>query len=129
MLRPALSLGPRVPRSCRTWRAAKSGLVSLLFLHADALEREGEIEILVSSADRSPFADFGLTTVGSAIYIRIGPRGGDSGHSIFRSMQRVSHPTEYVSALVRMVGGMLIAATSADRPQAMHLFLPVARKE
>lgn len=100
-------------------------LAVLILLHADALDRGNNIEITARAADDSPFAEFGLALASSALYIRVDRRNEHATYSVLRSLPLSSEPTKYASALVRMVGGMLISGTAPDAVNAMHLFLPL----
>ena len=101
-------------------------LAVLILLHADALDRGNNIEIIAGAADKSPFAEFGLAFASSALYIRVDHRNQHATYSVLRNLPLSSEPTKYASALVRMVGGMLISGTAPDAVNAMHLFLPLA---
>lgn len=141
-LRPLLK---RLEKACnRTWpgqitfridvpagasvRAAEPHMIQLLavliLLHADTLDRGGAVEIVAGAADESPFTDFGLAFASSAVYLRI-ERGQPATYSVLRSLPLSGEPTKYASALVRMVGGMLISGTAPEGLNAMHLFLPL----
>jgi len=100
-------------------------LALLLLLHADALDRSRKVKVLAGGAEQSPFADFGLAITSSALYIRIDRADASPAYSVLRSLPMTSEPTKYVSALVRTVGGMLVAGTSPERASAMHLVLPL----
>ena len=102
-------------------------LAVLVLLHADALDRGNGIEIIAGAADKSPFAEFGLAFAPSALYIRVDRRSERATYSVLRSLPLSSEPTKYASALVRMVGGMLISGTAPDAVNAMHLFLPLVQ--
>ncbi len=99
-------------------------LAVLILLHADALDRGNTIEVSVGAADKSPFAEFGLAFASSALYIRVNRRDQQATFSVLRNLPLSSEPTKYASALVRMVGGMLISGSAPDTANAMHLFLP-----
>jgi hypothetical protein len=45
--------------------------------------------------------------------------------SVLRNIPDPVRPRQYAPALVRMVGGLLIAGTAPERTTAMHLFLPM----
>jgi PAS domain S-box-containing protein len=100
-------------------------LALLVLLYADALDRGALLDVSAGTAERSPFADFGLTSTSSALYVRIDRRDAQPTYSVLRNLSFSAEPTRYASALVRMVGGMLIAGTAPDRLSAMHLFLPL----
>jgi len=100
-------------------------LAVLILVHADALDRGNGIEIVAGSAEKSPFADFGLAFVSSAVYIRIDRRSQHATYSVLRSLPLSAEPTKYAAGLVRMVGGMLISGSAPDGLNAMHLFLPL----
>ena len=100
-------------------------LALLLLLYADALDRGAGVEVTARTAEQSPFADFGLADAPSGLYVRIDRRDAQPTFSVLRSLPFSAEPTKYASALVRMVGGMLIAGTAPDRPSAMHLLLPL----
>lgn len=100
-------------------------LAVLILLHADALDRGNNIEIVAGSADKSPFAEFGLASASSALYIRVDRHNQGAKYSVLRSLPLSSEPTKYASTLVRMVGGMLISGSAPDAVNAMHLFLPL----
>jgi len=117
-----------VPASTRL-QAAEPHMVQMLavlmLLYADSLDRGHRIEFVAGTADKSPFADFGLSLASSAIYIRIDRRNQDATYSVLRNLPITAEPTKYASALVRMVSGMLIAGTAPYGLSAIHLFLPV----
>lgn len=100
-------------------------LAVMILLHADTLDRGSALEIVAGSADQSPFADFGLAFASAALYIRIERRNQPATYSVLRSLPLAAEPTKYASALVRMVGGMLISSTAPEGLNAMHLFLPL----
>jgi len=100
-------------------------LALLILLHAEALDRGAEVEVIVGSAEKSPFTDFGLAFASSAAYVRIARRDAQPTFSVLRSLAFSAEPTKYTASLVRMVGGMLIAGTAPGRASAMHLFLPL----
>lgn len=100
-------------------------LAVLILLYADLLDRGVEVEVTAGTAERSPFADFGLAFASSAVYIRIGRRDAHPTYSVLRTLQFTAERTRYASALVRMVGGMLVGGTAPEGLNAMHLFLPV----
>jgi len=100
-------------------------LAVLLLLYADALDLGSAVEVTAGAADKSVFTDFGLAFASPAMYIRLDRR--NATYSVLRSLPLSAEPTKYVSALVRMVGGMLIAGTAPDGLSAMHLFLPLER--
>ena len=117
-----------LPRNARIAATAPHmiQLLSLLILlHEDSLDRGAGVSVRATNAKDSPFADFGLAFAPSAIYIRIDRSDSRTTYSVLRSLPFSAEPTKYASALVRMVGGMLMASTAPDRPSAMHLFLPV----
>jgi PAS domain S-box-containing protein len=99
-------------------------LAVMILLHADTLDRGSGLEMTAGGADQSPFADFGLAFASSALYIRIERRQHPT-YSVLRSLPLSAEPTKYASALVRMVGGMLISSTAPEGLNAMHLFLPL----
>jgi len=100
-------------------------LAVLILLHTDALVRGDGIEIVAGSAEKSPFADFGLASVSSAVYIRIDRRSRHTTYSVLRNLPLSAEPTKYAAGLVRMVGGMLISGSAPDGLNAIHLFLPL----
>jgi PAS domain S-box-containing protein len=100
-------------------------LALLILLYADALDGGAGVDFTAGTAEKSPFADFGLAFASSALYIRIDRRDAQPTYSVLRSLPFSAEPTKYASALVRMVGGMLIAGAAPDRLSAMHLFLPL----
>jgi hypothetical protein len=98
-----------------------------MLLYADALDGGAGVDFTAGAADKSPFADFGLASESSALYVRIERRDAKPTYSVLRSLPFSAEPTKYASALVRMVGGMLIAGAAPDRLSAMHLLLPLQR--
>jgi PAS domain S-box-containing protein len=100
-------------------------LALLILLYSDALDRGAEIEVAAGSAEKSPFAEFGLAADAPALYLRIDRRDERPSYSVLRSLPFTTEPTKYTSALVRMVGGMLISGTAPGRLSALHLFLPL----
>lgn len=103
-------------------------LLSLLILrYADALQRGSALEVTAAANEKSPFAEFGLIAgkAVQAMYIRLDRRDRQTSYSVLRNVPPFAEPTQYVSALVRMVGGMLIAGIAPDEVSAMHLFLPL----
>ena len=100
-------------------------LAVLILLHADALDRGSGIEIVAGAAEESPFGDFGLAFASPALYIRIARRNQPATFSVLRNLPLSAEPTRYASALVRMVGGMLMSGTAPEGSNAMHLFLPL----
>lgn len=100
-------------------------LAVLVLLHADTLDRGGALEMVAGTPDQSPFADFGMAFGGSGLYIRFERRNPHPTYSVLRSLPLSAEPTKYASALVRMVGGMLISSTAPEGLNAMHLFLPM----
>lgn len=100
-------------------------LALLILLHVDALERGAKVEVTAGGIEKSPFADFGLASAPSALYIRIDRRDAQPTYSVLHSLPFSAEPTRYAASLVRMVGGMLLAGTAPGRPSAMHLFLPL----
>jgi len=117
-----------LPRNARV-AATEPHMIQLLsllmLLYGDSLEGGAGVSIRAVNAENSPFADFGLAFASSALYIRIDRRDSQTTYSVLRSLPFSAEPTKYASALVRMVGGMLMASTAPDRPSAMHLFLPI----
>lgn len=102
-------------------------LLSLLLLrYVEALNRGEVVEVVAGTSEQSPFSDFGLIpgTEAPALYIRMDRRDQSPNYSVLRTVSWSAEPTRYVSILVRMVGGMLIAGTAPDETSAMHLFLP-----
>jgi PAS domain S-box-containing protein len=100
----------------------------LLSLYADVMDQGAHIEIESKSAEQSLFAEFGLIAAPSAVYIRIGRAEQGLTYSVLRNVPRSTEPTRYAAALVRMVGGMLVAGAGPDRLNAMHLFLPASSR-
>jgi PAS domain S-box-containing protein len=99
-------------------------LLSLLtLLYAGVMETGTSIEIFVGPIEESIFADFGLAGGPAAVYVRIA-RERRSEYSVLRNTLRTTEPTKYASALVRMVGGLLIAGAAPDELNALHLLLP-----
>jgi len=120
-----------VPKTA-TVNAAEPHLLQLLslliLLYVSELDRDARLNIAVKAADNSPFADFGLAAAATspALYVRIAHQDERATYSVLRTVSGSAESTRYASALVRMVGGMLIAGTAPGRPNSMHLFLPVA---
>jgi hypothetical protein len=102
-------------------------LAVLVMLNSDALDRGSGIEITAGMPEASPFTEFDLVSSLSSLYIRIDRRNEVPTYSVLRNLPLSAEPTKYASALVRMVGGMLIAGTAPDGLNAMHLLLPLAR--
>lgn len=103
-------------------------LLSLLvLLFADLLDERGLVEVVMGVAEQSLFADFDMASSTPGVYIRIGKREEQSGYSVLRSLSTASEPTRFASALVRMVGGKLIASGGPAHLKAVHLFLPVEK--
>ena len=119
-----------VPRHA-TVRATEPHLIQLLSLllirHAEALDSGTVVEISVGTADKSPFTDFALipASKAGALYIRIDRRERQERYSVLRSAPGFAEPTQYVSALVRMVSGLLIAGTAPNQTSAIHVFMPL----
>jgi len=103
-------------------------LAVLVLLYADTLDRGSDVEVTAGPAEKSLFTDFGLAFASSAMYIRIDRRNAHASYTVLRSLPLSAEPTKYVAALVRMVGGMLIAGTAPEGLSAMHLFLPFERR-
>jgi len=101
-------------------------LAVLILLHARTLDRGG-LEVSAMAADTSPFADFGMAYTSPALYVRIDRRSARVAYSVLRSVPFSEEPTKRASALVRMVGGILMAGSAPDGMDAMHLFLPLIR--
>jgi hypothetical protein len=97
----------------------------LMLLYTDALEREIGVAVTARPAEQSPLASFGLGLGTSAVYVGIDRRDARPTYSVLRTVLFSAEPTKYASALVRMVGGMLLAGTAPDRVTALHLLLPL----
>lgn len=63
-----------------------------------------------------------MASAPSSLYVRFDRRNQPATYSVLRSLPLSAEPTQYASGLVRMVGGMLIAGTAPDGPNAVHLF-------
>jgi len=100
-------------------------LAVLILLYGNALDGGSGVEVTAGAAEKSLFTDFGLASASSAMYIRIDRRNAHATYSVLRSLPHSAEPTKYAAALVRMVGGMLIAGTASGGLNAMHLFLPL----
>jgi PAS domain S-box-containing protein len=100
-------------------------LAVLILLNSDALDRGSGIEISAGVPEASPFTDFALVSSSSSLYVRMDRRNEVPTYSVLRTLPLTAEPTKYASALVRMVGGMLIAGTAPDGLNAMHLLLPL----
>lgn len=117
-----------VPRKVRL-NASEPHLIQLLSIlllrYADALDGRGTVEFVAKTADDSPFAEFGLVNrPAAALYVRFDRHEDRATYSVLRNLPDAVQPRQYASALVRMVGGLLIAGTAPERMNAMHLFLP-----
>ena len=118
-----------VPRNARL-SASEPHLVQLLSVlllqYADALDRKMVVEFTARTAENSPFAEFGLVGAATpAVYIRLDRKEERPVFSVLRNIPDPVRPRQYAPALVRMVGGLLIAGTAPERTTAMHLFLPM----
>jgi len=120
-----------VPRGARLV-AAEPHLIQLLAIlllrYAEALDEGAVVEFKAGTAEDSPFAAFGLINSGvAALYLRLDRREERATYSVLRNVRDPVRPRQYASALVRMVGGLLIEGAAPERTNATHLFLPLRK--
>jgi len=98
----------------------------LLLRYAEALDEGASVEFKAGTAQDSPFAEFGLVNSNApALYIRLDRSEERAMYSVLRNIPDSVRPRQYASALVRMVGGLLIEGAAPERANATHLFLPL----
>ena len=92
--------------------------------YAEALERDGVLDVFVSDTTGSAFADFDVDRIEPGVYVRITERHARPKYSLLRDEVRTAHPTNFAASLVRMIGGALLVEATPQH-QIIHLLLPV----